>query len=79
MQKSTIHFKPLPDNFIEDFIKSGKAFKYAGGFPVQDDAWTPYIERVEGGLDTAAGLSKTLVQDLIKQVSEIATSAMYHK
>jgi len=36
MQKSTIYFKPLPDDFIEDFIKSGKAFKYAGGFPVQD-------------------------------------------
>ena len=52
MQKSTIYFKPLPDNFIESFIKSGKSFKYAGGFPVQD---------------------------LIKQVSEIATSAMYHK
>ena len=69
MQKSTIHFKPLPDNFIEDFIKSGKAFKYAGGFPVQDDAWTPYIERIEGGWDTAAGLSKELLKNLIKQVN----------
>lgn len=69
IQKSTIYFKPLPDDFIESFVKSGKALKYAGGFPVQDDAWTPYIERIEGGLDAAAGLSKALVQDLIKQIS----------
>ncbi|HEY4512146.1 MAG TPA: Maf family protein [Candidatus Paceibacterota bacterium] len=68
MQKSTIYFKPLPDDFTEDFIKSGKAFKYAGGFPVQDSTWTPYIERIEGGWDTAAGLSKELLADLVKKV-----------
>ena len=69
LQTSKIHFKPLPENIINEHIKSGLSLNGAGGFSLQDPILKDYIDNIEGGFDSAVGLSKKLVKELIAQVS----------
>lgn len=68
MQKSRIHFKPLSENIIDAHIKSGLALSGAGGFLIYDPALKGYVDYIEGGLDSASGLSKELVKKLVLEV-----------
>lgn len=68
IQKSKIYFKPLPQEVIERHIESGKALRGAGGFQIHDKELKNYIDRIDGTLDSATGLSKELVLRLIKEV-----------
>ena len=68
IQKSIIHFKPLPNEIINVHINSGLALSGAGGFSIHDPVLEDYIDYVEGGFDSAIGLSKVLVKKLIAEV-----------
>ena len=68
LQKTTVYFKPMPESFIKEYIASGQPFKGAGGFVIQDDVLAPYIDHIEGKIDSAAGLSMELLEKLIKEV-----------
>lgn len=65
LQKSKIYFKPLPKEIIDEHIKSGSSLRGAGGFSIQDPILKDYIDHIEGGFDSATGLSKELVKKLI--------------
>jgi len=69
LQRSKIYFKPLPENIIAEHIKSGMALHGAGGFCLHDPILKDYIDKIEGGYDSALGLSKELVKELIAKVS----------
>lgn len=65
IQTSTVHFKPLPETVITAHIQSGAAMKGAGGFVIQDPLLIPFIEKIDGTFDSAAGLSKEVVTRLL--------------
>ncbi|MEI7777559.1 MAG: nucleoside triphosphate pyrophosphatase [bacterium] len=71
LQRTTVYFKPMPENFIKEYIASGQPFKGAGGFVIQDEVLAPYIDHIEGRIDSAAGLSMELLEKLIAEVSEV--------
>jgi len=70
LQTSKIYFKPLPKEIIDKHIKSGMSLRGAGGFSIHDPILKDYIDHIEGGFDSATGLSKELVKRLISQVSD---------
>lgn len=68
IQTSRIHFKPLTDEIINAHIKSGFALSGAGGFLIHDPVLKEYVDYIEGGFDSANGLSKELVKKLVLEV-----------
>ena len=68
IQTSKVYFRPLPRAIIEEHIKSGSALRGAGGFLMHDPLLGPYIDHIEGGLDSAIGLSREVVNRLIKNI-----------
>jgi septum formation protein len=68
LQKSKVHFKPLPKEVIDEHIRSGMALRGAGGFCLHDPLLEKYIQKIEGGFDSACGLSKELVKRLVGEV-----------
>jgi len=71
IQMSKIHFKTLPNEIIDGHINSGLALSGAGGFLIHDPILKNYIDYVEGGFDSATGLSKELVKKLVAEVDGI--------
>ncbi|HEY5588359.1 MAG TPA: Maf family protein [Candidatus Paceibacterota bacterium] len=71
IQVSKIHFKPLPAEIITRHINSGLALSGSGGFSIHDPILEDYIDYVEGGFDSATGLSKELVKKLVAEVDGI--------
>ncbi|MFA6601396.1 MAG: Maf family protein [Candidatus Paceibacterota bacterium] len=68
LQTSKIYFKPLPEEIIDEHIRSGMALRGAGGFSIHDPILKDYIDHIDGGFDSATGLSKELVKRLIAEV-----------
>lgn len=64
-----IYLRPLPDELIEDRIADGEIFYCAGALRIEDPLLAPYIERIEGTLDSVMGLPKHLTQRLISEVA----------
>jgi septum formation protein len=71
IQMSKIHFKPLPQEIIDGHINNGLALSGAGGFLIHDPILKDYIDYIEGGFDSATGLSKELVKKLIAEIDGI--------
>ena len=65
---NTAYFKPFPDEVIEQLIAEGNIFSQAGAFSLEDPLVKPYIDHIEGTLDSIEGLPVELTQRLIKQV-----------
>jgi septum formation protein len=70
LQTSKVYLKPLPEQIISGHIKSGMALRGAGGFCMHDPIIKDYIDHVDGGFDSASGLSKKLVKRLMSKVSD---------
>lgn len=63
-----VHFRPLLEDKISKLIASGCVFSCAGGFCINDPVFKDCIERVEGEVDSVAGLPKALTEKLIQEV-----------
>ncbi len=63
------YFKPLPEHVIDQLINDGDVFTKAGGFAAEDPLIRPYIDHIEGTIDSIGGLPKELTQKLIEKVS----------
>ena len=61
-------FKPMPAEVMETFIKEGDPFSKAGGFSIQSDIMGPYLEKMEGTIDSVMGMPLALLEKLIKEV-----------
>lgn len=69
IDKATVFFKrPFGESTIRDFIKSGKTFEHAGGLGVERPEFAPFVDHIEGTLDSVMGLPKDLTKKLIAEV-----------
>lgn len=66
---STVFFKQIPSEIIDQIVLSGKAMDVAGGFLSEDPLFKPFIDRIEGDPTGVLGLPLKLTQKLINQVS----------
>ena len=64
---ATIHLKPIPEDIIQKLLEEGEVFYCAGGLMIEHPLIQPYIDRIEGTLDSIMGLSKNLVLKLLEQ------------
>lgn len=67
VDSTTIVFKEISEEVIGRLIANGDIFNRAGGFSITDPLLKPYLESIEGTLDSAMGLPKLLTQQLIKE------------
>ena len=65
---ATIHLKPIPEDVILKLLEEGQIFYCAGGLMIEHPLIQPFIDRIEGTLDSIMGLSKALVSDLIEKL-----------
>ena len=64
---NTVYFKLFPDEVIEQLIAEGNIFSQAGAFSLEDPLVKPYIDHIEGTLDSIEGLPFELTQRLLKE------------
>ncbi|OHA68472.1 MAG: hypothetical protein A3J68_01590 [Candidatus Wildermuthbacteria bacterium RIFCSPHIGHO2_02_FULL_48_16] len=68
--ENTIYLRPLPEDVIEQLIKEGNIFSWAGAYALIDPLIVPYIDRVEGSIDSAEGLPRELTERLLREAQE---------
>jgi len=66
--ENTVHFRSFPNDVIERLIAEGNIFSQAGAFSLEDPLIAPYVERIEGTLDSVEGLPKEITERLMKAV-----------
>jgi len=54
---------------IDDLIKEGLLFNYAGGFTICGEKWEKHIKEIQGTRDSSLGLPKEITKKLIQEVS----------
>ena len=67
---ATIHLKPIPEDIVQKLIDEGEVFYCAGGLMIEHPMIQPYIDRIEGTLDSIMGLSKSLVLELLENMAK---------
>lgn len=65
-----IWMKPIPDELAERLICKGDVLTCAGGLEISAPEIQPYIERIEGELESVIGLPKALTLRLIGEVTD---------
>jgi septum formation protein len=50
-------------------VDQGDLFYCAGALMVEDPLLAPFIERIEGSMDSVQGLSKAVFLDLVEQLA----------
>lgn len=58
-------FKQVPDDVVQKLIDKEDILVCAGAFVIEDELLAPYIDRIEGELETMQGMPKVLVKDLL--------------
>lgn len=66
---ATVFFKHIPDSVIQAMLVKGDIMFGAGGLIVEETLIEPYIERIEGDMDSVIGLPMQLVKRLIAELS----------
>ena len=59
---------PIPKDVIDKYIETKDPFFVAGGLAIEHSLLTPYINRIEGELESVMGLPKKLTEELMKLV-----------
>ena len=62
---TAVHFKPLSEFEIEEYVKSGDPMDKAGAYGIQSGGGK-FVKRIEGDFDTVVGLSLSLTRKLIE-------------
>ncbi len=65
--ETIVHFRPLSDDEISDYVKGGEPMDKAGGYGAQDKG-ALFIERIEGDFYTIVGLPICQVSVELKKV-----------
>jgi septum formation protein len=63
-----VYFKPIPEDAIEAYIKTGDAMTQAGGFDHAHPLISAYVERIDGESESVTGLPKALTERLLKDI-----------
>lgn len=62
-----VYFRPFPEKVIAKLINEGNVFSQAGAFSLEDPLIAPYVDRIEGAIDSIEGLPIELTRRLIQE------------
>lgn len=68
LQYTKVYLDKISDTVIDAHIKKGGALDAAGGIKIESKEIGPFVKKLEGGLDSAMGLSETVFKELLEQV-----------
>lgn len=66
---ATVYFYPFSESDIDEFIKEGGVYNWAGAFTIEGPHWAAHVKSIEGTRDSVIGLPKELTRRLLKEVS----------
>ncbi len=61
------YFRPIPHDIIKQLVATGRPFKWAGGFAIDDPLLKPYVDKIEGKYQSIYGLPLELTMQLLEQ------------
>ena len=61
-----IYFRPIPDEVILKLINQGNIFHSSGGFITEDPLLNPFIDRIDGTIDSIMGMPKNMTRKMIE-------------
>ena len=64
-----VEFDPIPEDAVEEFIRTGDPYSRAGGFSVENKTLAPYI-RATGTRDSIMGMPLALLKELLAKAGE---------
>jgi len=67
---SKVFFRRIPEDVIDNVMEEFDVFSHAGGFSITSRLLNPYVEHIEGTIDSVIGLPKELTKQMIKEVAE---------
>lgn len=62
-----VYFRSIPEKVVEQIIHDKHAFNCAGGFHIEDPLIMPYVERIDGTINSIAGLPVELTVALLRR------------
>jgi septum formation protein len=65
-----VYFDQISDSDIKKLLERESILRCAGGFSVHDPVLEKHIQKIEGEIDSIAGLPPTLLKKLLKEVEE---------
>ena len=68
IDRATVYFNPIPQEVIDMLVNQKTTYDYAGGFNVADPLVSPYIDHIDGELDSVMGLPQKLTKQLLEQI-----------
>lgn len=68
---ATIYLKSIPDRVIDELIEEGDVLYCAGGLMIEHAKVGPYIDRLDGTMDSIMGLSQALLERLLPEVLRV--------
>ncbi|PNH02386.1 Maf-like protein [Tetrabaena socialis] len=71
VERSYIHFRPIPADVRHQLVEEGEVFYCAGGLMVEHPLLEPHIERLEGSQCSIMGLGKQLLMRLLLQAAGV--------
>ncbi len=63
--ESTVTFKELSDEFIDEYVATGTTYDKAGGYAIQHPLMRPNIAKIEGRMDAIIGMPTDLLADML--------------
>lgn len=76
MAQATVHFAPMTDQEISDYVATGEPLEVAGSFTL-DGMGSLFIERVDGDTNAVIGLSLNTLRLLLAQ-RDVTLSSWWH-
>lgn len=67
---STVVFRQMPADVIEYLVENPDTYTNAGGLMITDSKLKPYVEIVEGTVDSIQGLPKQLIKRLLWEMGK---------
>ncbi len=64
-----VFFKPMPEAIVDQLLSEGRVLQAAGGFVVEHPLVQPYVNRIEGDINSVTGLPLEVTLRLIEEVS----------
>lgn len=60
-----VFFNPIPSKIMDEYVKSKIPFSHAGGIKCESELLRPYIQKIEGTIDSVAGLPIKVLEELL--------------
>ena len=67
VDEACVHFSPIPDDVVDQLLEEGDVYYCAGGLMVEHPLVQPYVQRMDGSMDSIMGLCVATLEKLLDE------------